>query len=354
MMANYNNPLPGVPPVESPLFDELLGHGQLDGETYRIARDLHDTGFAIFDFPDPELAEISAGIRADLGPRFDLEAWRDGRIGSPRIQDAWKFNRDVRRIATNEPVRQLLSRLYGREAFPFRSLSFPVGTQQHAHTDSVHFSSMPERFMGGVWVALEDVGLDQGPLLYYPGSHKWPIYTNEHIGHVHMKKGDTLQDVYEPVWDRLVAAQGLQPVRFEAKAGQALIWVANLLHGGDWHADRSKTRWSQVTHYYFEDCCYYTPMNSDGPFGSIQFREPYNILTGEPVKNRYKGVRIPETYVASTNPEIVAEFWRKNADRFDHAAYLKAHPDVAASGLDALDHYLRHGLSEGRKLGIVA
>jgi hypothetical protein len=349
---DHYNPLPGVPLIESPLFDEFLGAEQLDSETYRIARDLHDNGFAIFDFPDAQIAEVSARIIADLAPRYDLDGWRDGRIASPRIQDAWTFNADVRRIATNEPVRRLLSQLYGREAFPFQSLSFPVGTQQHAHTDSVHFSSMPERFMCGVWVALEDTGLDQGPLLYYPGSHKWPIYTNEHIGHVHMRIGETLQTVYEPMWDRLVAARRLAPVRFEAKAGQALIWAANLLHGGDQHVDRNKTRWSQVTHYYFEDCCYYTPMMSDGPFGSIQFREPYNIVSGEPVKNKYQGVPIPETYMASTSPKVVSKFWPDNIDRFDHAAYLNANPDVAAAGMDALDHYLRYGRVEGRKLGI--
>ena len=36
--------------------------------------------------------------------------------------------------------------------------------------------------MCGVWTALEDIDEECGPLIYYPGSHKWPIYTNEHIG----------------------------------------------------------------------------------------------------------------------------------------------------------------------------
>ncbi|MFC7704769.1 glycosyltransferase 61 family protein [Plastorhodobacter daqingensis] len=36
------------------------------------------------------------------------------------------------------------------------------------------------------------------------------------------------------------------------------------------------------------------------------------------------------------------------APLFDAAAYLKRNPDVAAAGLDPLDHYLRHGAAEGR------
>ena len=36
---------------------------------------------------------------------------------------------------------------------------------------------------------------------------------------------------------------------------------------------------------------------------------------------------------------------------FDPTAYLLTHPDVAAAGMDAGDHYLRHGWREGRELG---
>ena len=332
MSSDPHNPLPGVPSVESPFFEELLGGGRVDPETWRIANDLRDNGFAVFDFPDPDFPAVAERIRSDLATRISAEAWRQGGL---RLIDTWQTNADVRRISANEAVRKLLSTIYGREAFPFQSITFPVGSEQHPHSDSLHFSSMPERFMCGVWVALEDVALDQGPLLYYPGSHKWPIYTNEHIGHVHMQDGVTSQYDYEPFWDRLVAAHKVEPVRFTPKAGQALIWAANLLHGGDTQTDRTKTRWSQVTHYLFEDCCYYTPMTSDEPFGSILFREPNNIITGKTVKNRYQGKVIPDAYVASTNPGRVAALWGPPSDAnpvpadFDPAAYLLANPDVA-------------------------
>jgi hypothetical protein len=350
MLSNNQNFMPGVPLVEGPFFDEMLGGDRLDAETWRIACDLRENGFAVFDFPDLDIAAIAERIRTKLTAKFDFSEWREGGK-SLRIQDAWQFDEDVRSIAVNETVRQLLSRLYGREAFPFQSLSFPVGTEQHFHTDSVHFSAMPERFMCGVWVALEDIGPDQGPLLYYPGSHKWPIYTNEHIGHVNLDKGVTGQSVYEPVWRRLVAAHKVEPVRFTPKAGQALIWASNLLHGGDAHRNRSKTRWSQVTHYYFEDCCYYTPMMSDSPFGSVLFREPFNILTGQTVKNRYAGKLVPESYIENTRPDQVAELWNNNEFKdFDRSAYLAANPDVAKAGVGALEHYRQFGKKEGRRL----
>lgn len=38
----------------------------------------------------------------------------------------------------------------------------------------------------------------------------------------------------------------------------------------------------------------------------------------------------------------------KRARLFDHDAYLEHYPDVAAAKMDALDHYVHHGLHEGR------
>ena len=41
------------------------------------------------------------------------------------------------------------------------------------------------------------------------------------------------------------------------KPGQALIWAANLLHGGKKIIDKKKTRLSQVIHYHFENCKFF-------------------------------------------------------------------------------------------------
>ena len=41
----------------------------------------------------------------------------------------------------------------------------------------------------------------------------------------------------------------------------------------------------------------------------------------------------------------------KRAGLFDSDGYLKRYPDVATGGLDPLDHYMRHGVHEGRIAG---
>jgi len=178
-----------------------------------IAADLERDGFAVIDFPDAGLDRLAEDIWQSLQPYFDWGAWKAGSATGVRVPDAWTVNESVRRIATNPVIIGLLSELYGRPAFPFQTLSFAVGTQQHVHADLVHFCARPLRFMCGVWVALEDIREEAGPLIYYAGSHKWPAILPEDVG----------------------APQ----------------------------TDRSLTRHSQVTHYFFQGCAYFTPLTGE-------------------------------------------------------------------------------------------
>lgn len=184
----------------------------------------------------------------------------------------------------------LLEKLYGRRPLPFQTLNFPKGTEQLPHADAFHFNSMPPTFMCGVWVALEDVDTENGPLVYYPGSHKLPEVTAEELGargaqsvggalsswlRRRVGRPHRLENIY-PAYERHVAAlisgYGLRPQYATVRKGQALVWASNLLHGGAPRADKTRTRHSQVTHYFFEGCRYYTPVLSRGD--KITWRDP--------------------------------------------------------------------------------
>lgn len=282
--------LPGVPLIESPLFAQSLDGMDLTSEEQEIAVQLNEHGYAVLDFPDEQIDARIERIKTTLTPRYSVDFSDPDstkNLGDMRIQDAWKSDEDVRAIASNPSIITLLGKLYGRRAFPFQTLNFPVGTQQHMHSDSVHFSSIPERFMCGVWLAMEDISADAGPLLYYPGSHKWPILTNEMLGRT-VDTANGAQEPYEPVWRALVAAKNIQPETFCARKGQALIWTANLLHGGCSQNDLKLTRWSQVTHYYFENCSYYTPAYSLASLGHLHLRNIQDIESRHFVGNVYR------------------------------------------------------------------
>jgi hypothetical protein len=293
------NPFPGIPLIESPLFALQRGGMGLTAEEERIAIDLNERGYAVLDFPDAQIDARIDRIKANLGPRYTgidfADPQSDKTQGERRIQDAWKFSDDVRAIAANQTILDLLCKLYGRGAFPFQTLNFPVGTQQEAHTDAVHFSSLPERFMCGVWLAMEDIGLEAGPLFYLPGSHRWPPLSNSLIGRRgHGSALNSAQDPFAQGWRMLREAYGATEETFLAHKGQALIWTANLLHGGSHQTNLRLTRWSQVTHYYFDDCIYYTPAYSDEALGRLYLRKLRSISDGQPRRNMYLGEEVRE------------------------------------------------------------
>lgn len=347
MNTAFNNPLPGVPSIESPFFEAIFA--EADDVVLQVARQMRQRGFAVIEFPDPEFATLAANIQHNLSPLYDASAWgrfRAGEHADLRLRDAWRFEPNVRRIAANTVITDLLTKLYGAKAWPFQTLNFPVGTQQSMHSDTVHFHSVPERFMCGVWVALEDVSLENGPLFYYPGSHQWPVYGNEHIGRcMATLPAQATQQPFEAMWQALVDVHGAQRQPFLAKKGQALIWAANLLHGGSPHLNRQLTRWSQVTHYFFEDCAWYAPLFSDPFYGQIYFRRLTNIQTGQPMQQSYAGQAIPNEVI-----EAMRGVQPDGPFLFDGAAYLAANPDVAEAGADPLQHYLHHGHHERRRL----
>jgi hypothetical protein len=213
-------------------------------------------------------------VVAETDPFF-----QDGKTA--RVQDAWLRSKAIRRISKHPQILRLLRLAYGRKAFPFQSLNFLQGSQQHLHSDTIHFSSQPERFMCGVWIALEDVRPEAGPVIYKVGSHTMPILKMRDVGVNAEKPGvDDYSRCYVPRFAELMEASELETRPALLKKGQAFVWAANLAHGGSPIQDPGSTRRSLVLHYYFEDCTYYTPMFSDEERGDLFLRDPADISTG--------------------------------------------------------------------------
>lgn len=279
-------PRMNTPWVESPFFEKELRQAGLDPKTEAMVRQYADQGYLVFDPQIP--METIDEARESLIPRFEKEK-------TTRFQDVWRENKAVQQIAAAPRVLEVLELLYHREPIPFQTLNFNVGTQQRTHSDSIHFDSVPQRFMCGVWVALEDVTDDNGPLHYYPGSHKFPVYNLVDIG-LKGSESKSIQDMlqryyvkYEDFIEAFIAEQGLQRQTLNMKKGQAIIWASNLLHGGDKIKRPGSTRHSQVTHYYFADCAYYAPMLTDMAIERVNIRKITNIATGQEIPSRYLG-----------------------------------------------------------------
>jgi ectoine hydroxylase-related dioxygenase (phytanoyl-CoA dioxygenase family) len=163
-------------------------------------------------------------------------------------------------IGKNPEIQRILNALLGDEAILFQSINFDFGSEQATHSDSIHMTTYPLGGLIAIWIALEDVGPDQGPLHYYPGSHKLPYYLNKDYDNTgdFWQIGNKGYQAYEEMISRRIKESGLSKTDFYAKKGDVLIWHANLFHGGNSQRNRNITRKSMVLHYFAKNCiCYH-------------------------------------------------------------------------------------------------
>ncbi len=166
----------------------------------------------------------------------------------------------VKNIGDDKDMLEFLSVLIDGEAKLFQSINFINGSQQKTHSDSIHMTTYPLGGLLGVWIALEDVDENNGALHYIPGSHKLPYFLNSDYDNegTFFKIGKKSYLAYEEFLAAKVQELGLKKEIFKAKKGDLLIWHANILHGGEPHLDKSRTRKSLVYHYFDKNSvCYH-------------------------------------------------------------------------------------------------
>ncbi|MCX5969526.1 MAG: phytanoyl-CoA dioxygenase family protein [Cyanobacteria bacterium] len=280
--------LQGLPLIDRPDVDTLLAEGRF-GRWSKQAANLSRQGFCLLEIDDASFLSDCREVIADQQRRLkpELSDWEAGRTGAPRVQDGWREQAAVRSLALQPAVLDLLRHVYGREPFAFQTLNFAVGSEQPYHSDAVHFHSQPHGFMCGVWIPLDDVQPDSGPLIYFPGSHRLDYHSAGSLGlsPEQVAAEPHPQRFFESVWQREVDLHGLQVEQFLPRRGEVLIWHANLLHGGTPVLNKQARRWSQVVHYYFADCLYTTPLNSfPADQGGPYLRNPFDLATG---RNRW-------------------------------------------------------------------
>jgi ectoine hydroxylase-related dioxygenase (phytanoyl-CoA dioxygenase family) len=239
-----------------------------------------------------------------------------------RITDAWKQYDIIGYLAFNKKIMNILYQLYNRKPVPFQTLNFYLGTEQKIHSDQIHFCSEPKNLMCGVWIALEDVCIDSGPLIFYPGSHNLPFYTMQHLN---IEPGNYSE--YENKIEEKVKTFGLKPKYGTIKKGDIIIWHANLLHGGSKRNNINLTRKSIVIHYFFENCKYWTPLLSTP--NNVIYRDPTTFVDKQFNTNNLDEDKINDISYAQN--------------------YKNTYPDLQhLTDEEAFEHYYKHGIYENR------
>lgn len=221
---------------------------------------------SLLDFPEKGYAVLKNYFSADIVDQINaevdvlLETHKVKPLKNKKIMFAYRHSKLLNQIGNQPAMKDILSAIFGNTAVLFQSINFFKGSEQHTHSDSIHMTTYPVGGLLGVWVALEDIDKNNGPLHYYPSSHKLPYYMNADYDNEGNKWliGNKSYTEYEKMIEKKIKQYNISKNIFYAEKGDVLIWHANLFHGGEPHLDKSRTRKSMVFHYFRQgDICYH-------------------------------------------------------------------------------------------------
>ena len=230
-----------------------------------------------------------------------------------KLNDIFLDNREARNFALDRKLVEILNELI--EGYPCicNSLWFERSSTQPAHFDTYY---MPPPAGGRLIVSsicFDDHYEDNGPVFYYPKSHKiQPWFNSDGTTTVRNSLEQEEANLYA---ETKVNEMGLEKYAFLGKKGDVLIWDQQLLHGGSPIVDMTKTRRSLVTHYW-------------------RVVELENTL----LKTQNGG------FYLEKGPKSLQEIpWN-----FAPEKYLQLNLDVKAASVAPEKHFLSHGFYEGR------
>ena len=173
--------------------------------------------------------EVNEGIFNHLkkdNPKLNPEYYHYN--DSPRIIEAWKHIPSITTLSNNKNVMDFLEIMYQKKPLPFSTINFLKSSEQPLHSDYMHFSSIPERYLCGVWFALEDIHKDSGPLAVVEDSRQLPIVTIDSLDLGIPKNTKELKSnytIYENKVREIVELNSLKKNPVTLKKGQCLAPV---------------------------------------------------------------------------------------------------------------------------------
>ena len=305
--------------------DAKLKAGEIDAEQADLCRMWSREGYVILErfFDEETLDRVWQEYEDAIASGFVVpptEPLFEGDQMPGRFANVHFSVEGMDKLLHDARMSRVMSLLLGAKVVPFQTIVGHKSSQQLEHSDSIHMTTYPNGYLTANWIAFEDIHVDSGPLVYYPGSHKLPYIFSEGLG---MEPDPSYQEyrrAYEPAVQRALKVHQLQPKWFLPRKGDVLLWHANLLHGGSMlNGAGHPSRKALVCHFFGDGCVCYHDLT--GTPAHTQLNQTHRLY-------RHKGL----------------------PGGFDAELYLLANPDVAAAGAPAEEHYLLFGRQEGRSI----
>jgi hypothetical protein len=190
-----------------------------------------------------------------------------------KFKNLYRMSEELRDVALESGLASILEDLLGEQAVLCDSFNLQRGGARTIRIDSLYTAPRMPHAQVAAWIALEDVHPDAGPPVYFPGSHKIPLYRFN--DGTHRASPEEEADWFDYI-DVQIRLRGLKERKFLARKGDVLIRHGDLVHGSGPVRDKSRTLRSMVCHYFGEGACRQrnmdlVPMN--GGFWMRRFRQ---------------------------------------------------------------------------------
>lgn len=153
-------------------------------------------------------------------------------------------------------ITRFLRLVFERHPLCFQTLAFRKGSEQGMHRDTAYVVVDQPLKLAASWIALEDIKPGSGNLEYIVGGHRIPEYrfSGRYKHWNSSRDGTSDHDIQAMEMMRHAERMKLRRETFSPKRGDALIWAADLPHGGAQILDATLTRKSLVAHYCPHGC----------------------------------------------------------------------------------------------------
>jgi hypothetical protein len=273
--AGFASPFGGLwidQPHADDLIDGKLEAGLINAAQASQLRCFHRNGYVILRGALPKAMLTKA--RADLdrafngefeGLKFQCSALERGSLAwQPELRtlpslalDLHHWSAGMRQVIFAPKVAAFLALIFDSKAFASQTLAFLRGSAPESRQDSADVVYTLPRHFAASWAALEDVTIGAGELFYYPGSHRFPDFLfggasksaaeARRLG-AREPQLDNESRVHLRQIEQRVQSAGIEKAVFAARAGDVLVWHADLVHGGNPISPEATSK-SLVTHY---------------------------------------------------------------------------------------------------------
>lgn len=171
---------------------------------------------------------------------------------------AWTYNDKIRRFALGSPLGAIAGELFRADKVNYyddQVLVKEPGAREYTafHTDEPYYHLSGDQVCG-MWVSPDPVGIDNSPMRYVRGSHRWGSFfrPNTFISQDAMYEGEELQplpDIEGNEGDYDIATIPSEP-------GDVIVHHSNLIHGSKPNYDLTTPRMAGSFRYAGDDVRY--------------------------------------------------------------------------------------------------